>query len=272
MQQESTLPERHLIAELAVGLARRMFSILDGQDHIIYPEPGYVWHMATSDFEDGCNVLWHLDAAVAAYASGQGPKNLTVRDNRTEKGWPPYFKFLTANEIRLRILSGPPKKAPDLDEILSAYLGVMCNYGRSDTALSSEREPFVAPRQYEREIEALERLGYVERRRESIIWTDRIAPAMRNRQLWGSEDLPINLEANLRLIIATQALSRLSDADRSAAEKKANHMTKEEFALFSQLEFDELWFRNPDGRRKSVRDADALIEAVYAILTDRRSD
>lgn len=268
-QRNWSLPERHLVAELAVGLARRLFSILDGQE-IIYPEPGYVWHIATSDFEDGCDVLWHLDAAVAAYAPGQGRMNLTVRDTRTEKGWPPYFKFFTATEIREKILNDTPPDAPPLDEILSAYLGVMCNYGRSGTALSSEREPFVPPRQYGREIDALERLGYLERLGDEVLWTDRIAPAMHRRLIWNASSQSIAKEmAGLLASECNSILAQTPDFTRRLLEQEAKRLSELDFVLLLRDRFEGLYLsKNPDGSLRPHRNI-ALVQAIYRSLKDQ---
>jgi hypothetical protein len=264
-----TLPEKQLVAEIAVGLARSMFSILDGQDHIIYPEPGYVWHMATSDFEDGCSVLWHLDVAVAAYAQGQGRTNITARDDRTEKGWPPYFKFFTPEDIRERILHDLPATAPSLVEILSAYLGVMCNYGRSDTALSSEREPFIPPHQYVREIEALARVGYLERTGGTVVWTERIAPAMHQRLLWNDCSRPIMATETDRLASeCAEVLAQTPELTRRLLTKEAKRLSELDFAALLRDRFEGLyWSRNPDGTQRSRKNA-MLVQAVYLTLRE----
>src|SRR5262245_42667994 len=93
-----TLQERHLATELALGLARRLEFILgtSGGNHV---GPGYVHHMYTSDFETGCNVLWRLGVAHAAYGPEPGRKGLTVQTIVNENIFPPYFKFFPPAEI-----------------------------------------------------------------------------------------------------------------------------------------------------------------------------
>jgi hypothetical protein len=48
-----------LAAELAVGLARRLWMTL----HYDATDAGFCWHMFQSTFVDGCYVLWELGVA-----------------------------------------------------------------------------------------------------------------------------------------------------------------------------------------------------------------
>src|SRR5215831_2843618 len=50
-----------LAAELAVGLARRLWMTL----HYYATDTGFCWHMSQSTFVDGCYVLWELGVALA---------------------------------------------------------------------------------------------------------------------------------------------------------------------------------------------------------------
>ena len=138
------------------------------------------------EYKDGCDVLWQLGVAVAAYGPEEGRKGLKSGTCRAEMCWPPYFKFLPASKIRALILSEPLTMAPSLDEILSAYLGMMCGY-RPERLLPHGRQPFFPPREYRREIQALERLGYARFHRGAVLWTDRIAPAMRAAYIWSDD-------------------------------------------------------------------------------------
>jgi hypothetical protein len=52
---------RRLAAELAVGLARRLWMTL----HHDATDAGFCWHMSQSTFVEGCYALWELGVALA---------------------------------------------------------------------------------------------------------------------------------------------------------------------------------------------------------------
>ncbi|CAN0383809.1 unnamed protein product, partial [Ectocarpus sp. 13 AM-2016] len=172
-----------LITELAVGIARRLSVILAGPE-ADRPEPGYFWHFYTSDFERGCDVLWRLGVARAAYGNDPQLRNLTCNEAAGEKSFPPYFRFFSADDIRAALAQEPPEASPELEEVLAAYVGVSCDYGPEDSTLSSKRLPFWPKTQYRAELEALERLGYVKTCGSEMAWTDKMAPTMQATYRW----------------------------------------------------------------------------------------
>jgi hypothetical protein len=88
--------------------------------------------MYTSDFETGCNVLWRLGVAHAAYGPEPGRKGLTVQTIVNENIFPPHFKFFPPAEISGLFSGDPPASSPSLREVLCAYLRVACDYGPQD--------------------------------------------------------------------------------------------------------------------------------------------
>ena len=166
-----TLSERHLVTELAVGLARRVNLILRASRDDNRIGQDYIFHGYASDFERGCDMLWRLGVAHAAYGPDPGRKGLPF--HHIEKAFPPYFKLFSPSEIRCRLSAGSPATSPSLHELLHAYLRVACDYGPLGSFLSSRREPFTPQQEYAREIDALESLGYVERHGSTVLWTKR---------------------------------------------------------------------------------------------------
>lgn len=180
-----TLPQRHLVTELAVGIARRLHAILTTQGA---PEPGYLHHYYTTHFENGCDVLWRLGVAVAAYSSEPGRKELAYGTVTNEKVWPPYFRPFDAKAIRTALAGVVPAAAPPLQEVIEVYISLACDYGPTGSTLSARREPVTPQPEYTREVEALIRFGYAEKRGDAVRWTEKIAPAMRYALLWKADD------------------------------------------------------------------------------------
>jgi hypothetical protein len=176
-----TFPEKELVAVLAASVASRANDVLD-VEAIRPPFPGYVCHHGMNDFKIACLVLWRLGAAVGAINSERG--GLTTTNSS-----PTYFKFLSASAIRSRIFTSLPSTAPAIDEVIEAYLRLACTYSGEDVYLSTGRAAFEPHSQFESQLLALKRVGYVEYAA-SATWTDRISPAMIAAHLWDEDGVP----------------------------------------------------------------------------------
>lgn len=172
-----------LAAELAVGASRRLQATLA---HDQGP-PGFFFHSFQGPFDEACHVLWELDVALAD--PGGGGRGVPWAD-RDQHANPASFSFLSATETRAQILSREALPEGLLDRLLTAFIGVACDYGPTGSALSVEREPFQPQAEYEREIGALIECGYVERCGTLVKWTDKVAPAMQEQHLWDSAAAP----------------------------------------------------------------------------------
>ena len=170
-------------AELAVGVSRRLQATLV---HEVSPA-GFFFHSFQSPFDEACHVLWEFDVALAD--RGDAGKGLPWAD-RGQYPNPASFSFLSATETRTRILAREDVPTGLLDRLLTAFIGVACDYGPTGSALSVEREPFQPQAEYEREIGALIECGYVERCGTLVKWTDKVAPAMQEQHLWDSAAAP----------------------------------------------------------------------------------
>jgi hypothetical protein len=180
-----------LAAELAVGLARRLWMTL----HCYATDAGFCWHMFQSTFVDGCYVLWELGVAVASI-DGSDDEGMTRQqcvayaeqhpgDKRFDLDHQALFKFLPAPETRAGVLAYG--ELPDVlfDRLLNAYVDNACHYGPDEeTLLYSGSEPFKPTVEFEREIAALVACGYAEHCGTMVKWTDKIAPVM-----WAEEGL-----------------------------------------------------------------------------------
>lgn len=270
MSQDLSPPEMQLMVELAVGIARRLATTVGGPE-AGYPEPGYVWHGASSDFENGCAVLWHLGAAQAAYGGDQPIKNLRHDDAvpavTRKRGFPPYFRPLAPDEVRATLGQGLPDDSPSLEEMLSAYIGLVCDYGAEGSKLSSERDPFLPPEQFRREIEALERLGYLERRGREVLWTDKMAPTMQAAWLWqedGRSRHSVEEEALEQECAA--ALAATPAFTKWRLRRAARRSSELDFATILRDRFGGLyWTKNPDGSPRPSSSV-ALLKAVRRAL------
>src|SRR5215470_12839328 len=99
-----------LAAELAVGLARRLWMTL----HYYATDAGFCWHMFQSTFVEGCYVLWELGVALAG-ADQSDDQGMTRQqcvayakqhpgDERFDLDRQSLFKFFPAPEnIRKRV-------------------------------------------------------------------------------------------------------------------------------------------------------------------------
>jgi hypothetical protein len=172
-----------LAAELAVGLARRLWMTLQHDA----TGAGFCWHQCQNPFEDGCRVLWELGVAVAA--TERGDQGMTwqqyeklPRDEQTRQG--SSFKFFPAPETRAGVLAYGELPDALFARLLAAYVGTACIYGPDGTQLCSDQGLFRPTVEFEREIGALVACGYVESCGAMVKWTDKIAPVMRAEHCW----------------------------------------------------------------------------------------
>jgi hypothetical protein len=174
-----------LAAELAVGLARRLWMTLHGDA----TDAGFCWHMFQSTFVGGCYVLWELGVAVAGIdrSDDQGmTRQQSVAyakqypgDKRFDLDQQSLFKFLPAPETRAGVLAYGELPDALFGRLLEAYVDNACHYGPDEeTLLYLGPEPFKPMVEFDREIAALVACGYAERRGAMVKWTDKIAPVM----------------------------------------------------------------------------------------------
>lgn len=263
------LPERQLVAELSVGLARRLNSILSSKnDGKWMTQEGYVHHLYTSDFENGCNVLWRLDVARAACGCEEDRKELSFGTVVEEKIWPPYFRFYSEAAIRKRLAAEIPSTAPPLDEILPAYLSVACDYGPSGSSLSSRREPFIPQREYLNEINLLAHCGYMGHLGEGVLWTDQIGPAMQSAYLWERDNQSSETVAEAKLKKECLAALELTpEPTKRALAKEALRLSELDFAILLRDKFDGLyWGKNPDGTPRPDPGDIRFLKVMYKSL------
>jgi hypothetical protein len=181
-----------LAAELAVGLARRLWMTL----HYDATDAGFCWTHFQNPFDDGCYVLWELGVALAdAENDDQGMtwQQYAVRAKQHPDEEQCRFKFFPAPETRAGVLAYGDLPAALFERLLAAYVGTACMYGPDGTQLCSDREPFKPTAEFEREIGALVACGYAERCGDMVKWTDKIAPVMRAEHCWVDPGPPITL-------------------------------------------------------------------------------
>ena len=174
-----------LAAELAVGLARRLWMTL----HYEATDAGFCWHMFQSTFVDGCYVLWELGVALAG-TDRSGERGMTRQqcvayanqfsgDKRFDLDQQSLFKFFPAPETRAGVLAYGELPDALFGRLLEAYVDNACHYGPDEeTLLDSGPEPFKPTVEFEREIDALVECGYAQRCGDMVKWTDKIAPVM----------------------------------------------------------------------------------------------
>lgn len=257
-------PDRFLVTELAVGIARRLEGILDpeGGAHI---GPGYVHHIYMSHFEDGCSVLWRLGVAIAAWPGEPSWKGLSAQAEWPNRIFPPFFKLLAPSEIRETLTAGLPPSSPSLHEVLCAYLALVCDY--IEPQLSSRREPFVAAEECAREIEALQESGYLERCGAAVRWTDRVAAGMQENYLWQADGRSMAeiVEAGHAAQLAA-AMAEMPEPVRRVLSQEAMHRSELEFLTFAKQQHPTLsWVRNPYGEPPYAGPL-GLAKAVYLSL------
>jgi hypothetical protein len=140
-----------LAAELAVGLARRLWMTL----HYEATDEGYCWHQAQTPFEDGCYVLWELGVALTLVATESGHQGMTRQQYVDAKKHPgeetfAEYKFFPAPETRVGVLTYGELPDALFDRLLEAYVGTACDHGPDGTQLCSDREPFKPMAEFER--------------------------------------------------------------------------------------------------------------------------
>jgi hypothetical protein len=189
-----------LAAELAVGLARRLWMTLNHDA----TDAGFCWPMFQSTFVDGCYVLWELGVALAGTdrSDNQGMTRQQCivyakehpGDERFDLDQQSLFKFLPASETRAGVLACDELPDALFERLLAAYVDNACNYGPDEeTVLYSGPEPFKPTVEFEREIDALVACGYAARCEGMVKWTDKIAPLMWAEGCWLDPTPPIAL-------------------------------------------------------------------------------
>jgi len=200
--------QRGLAAELAVGIARRL-TITCGW---MADAGGLVRHGFQSPFDEACLLLWELGAASAAPDNGRG--GVGWEDGKSDANYE-SFKLLPSDQIRFRLHDNAEVSELVLRRLLTAYVGLACEYGPD--ILPATRRPFCPPAEYDIEIDALLKSGYLERTGERVCWTDAIGFAMRDRHLWG-EDLQPPMPATLQVSAAAiRKVQELLAADQKIA-------------------------------------------------------
>jgi hypothetical protein len=182
VQADWSFPERMLVAELAISLARRVVDCLDvdGADR---PFPGYVRHGGMNDFKIACLTLWRLGVA-SGFCNSKSAWGGLLEVTGPQAA---YFKFLSPLAIRKKIFTDLPASAPNVDEIIEAYMRIACEYNGEGIYLSADRAPFVPDRQFESEILAFERTGHIVRDGSTVRWSDHMRPAMIAAHFWDDD-------------------------------------------------------------------------------------
>ena len=179
-----------LAAELAVGLARRLWMTL----HYDATDAGFCWHMFQSTFVEGCYALWELGVALAGTGESDDPGMTRQQcvayakqhpgDKRFDLDQQCLFKFFPAPETRAGVLGYGELPDALFERLLAAYIENACEYGPDGTQLCSDQGLFKPTVEFEREIGALVECGYAERCEDMVKWTDKIAPVMRAEHCW----------------------------------------------------------------------------------------
>lgn len=270
-----TLPERQLSIELSIGIARRLTTILSPSSSEFSERigPGYLWHMHTSDFTRGCDILWKLEVAYAAYGQESYRKDFTVKNVKYEKTWPPYFRFLNTEEIREKLNKGFPAAAPLPGKVIEAYISIVCNYGARDALLSTSREPFYSQKEYVREISALEKTDYLKTTGSQVIWTKKIAPFMQQSGLWERDGRPS--DAVRRELVSKKCDALLKNTPEMTVrilQRKAQNSSELDFVVLLREQFDGLYIRKyPDGTERTGLSDPVEILVVKEIYRKLRS-
>jgi ribosomal protein L7/L12 len=209
-----------LAAELAVGLARRLWMALGHGA----TDAGFCWTHFQTTFIEGCYALWELDVALAGTEFGgeDGPlgsdQGMTWQqyaaharqDPREERFAQQWFKFLPAPETRAGVLAHGELPGALFERLLAAYVDNACVYGPDGTQLCSDREPFKPTVEFEREIGALVECGYAERCGDMVKWTDKIAAVMQVADFWEAPAVVMPDEAQAQVEDLVRSGQRLA--------------------------------------------------------------
>jgi hypothetical protein len=269
MTLEWSLPERHLMAELAVGIARRLNDILGPAGEGDHVGPGYVHHLGSSAFEYGCSVLWRLGLAYGAYGPEPDRKDLTVQTIADAKRQPYYFRFLSPHEIRRALLENPIDPSVPIDWVLTGYLGVACDY--KPPTLPSERIPFVPALEYLREIDALANLGFVDHVPPQASWTDKVSIAMQSAFLWNADgQSTVTIARNGLREECDAVLNSMPEFTKRRLAQEAKRLSELDFVMLLRDNYDGLYFKkNPDGTPRERSGNVELLKAIYRALRMR---
>ena len=148
-----------LSAELAVGLARRLWMTLGSEA----TDAGYCWDHFQNTFTDGFYVLWELGAALASTGENDD-HGITWQQCVAYAEQHPsgdgfnrrWFKVLSASETRATIFSLGDISPALFEKLLTAYVGSACQFGPDGTQLSSGQAAFQPTAEFAREVKLLD--------------------------------------------------------------------------------------------------------------------
>lgn len=172
----TSTPDIALVTELCVGIARRLTDILSPTADDA-PE-GHLYHAYTSDFEQGCWVLWTMGLATAVDGKG------SVAPDDTSS-FPPCFKLMKEAAMRQAFAEGLTGKSHPLPLLLETFIALACDYGMdASERLPTDRAPFTPAPVNAVVAVALAEHGYLSRDGHTFAWTDQIAPIMNAAHFW----------------------------------------------------------------------------------------
>ena len=180
--------EKALYVELAVQIAVRMGGVVIDRRPPQFPAledrfdiKGRIFeHGFLSDFEAGCVVLQKLGALQ--------PLNMDETPHEDEGAWTAYYRMkFDLPELHEHLSGALPESALSLSEVIKAFLGLTTDYG---CEISTGRDAFAVPPDFERIFDLFEQCGYVVRSDGMVEWTDKIAPQMRAIYAWNDDAAP----------------------------------------------------------------------------------
>ena len=114
------------------------------------------------------------------------------------------------------------------------------------------------------------RLDYVERRGMEVVWTDKIAPAMRAAYLWTDDGQ--SSQAVEEAAFATECsdlLAQTPEITKRRLALEAARLSELDFVLLLRDQFDGLYLKtNPDGSLRAQTTDVRVVKAVYRALKD----
>ena len=174
--------EKALYAELVVQIATRMVELTSENNDPARKDrfdiKGRVIEQNfASDFEAACGLLLNV-GAVQPLNPDQTPyenEHAIMFFNRIKFDVP---------ELREHLCGILPDTAPSLSAVIKTFLRLATDYG---CEISTRREAFVAPAEFNLAFDLFVECGYVERVGDNFKWTSKIAPEMIATYAWNED-------------------------------------------------------------------------------------
>ncbi len=192
--------ELTLIKLLARSMNNRLGYILMGLKHPDNPEIKYVHHEFNATFWSAVEMLLELGVSSASCSdTGLNPLTFQEYNNVTNQiktytadDYPQYFSISSGEALEERLANVQAVEFRLLSKVIEEFLDLSTSYGPMKFRCERDMVFFYEGDDLEL-IQSMSVNGYAKKEDNGYFWTDKIAPMMAQKWLWGEKDANLSL-------------------------------------------------------------------------------